>query len=269
MSGSGSVVKWYSGMELSARSDCNSGMQYTAITALFLLGFAQTFEVASVRPNKIGNAGGEKSTRESISIEPGSLTLRNVILRSCIKWAYGVADYQITGPAWLGTQRYDIMGKAGSPASAEQLKQMLQALLASRFSLALHRETKELPVYELMVAKSGAKLTKAEGEGESSMRPGEGDLVYHNYSMAEFAEKLPGIPFRVDRAVVDKTRLTGLYDFKLKIAGNAAEMKSGLEHADGPLVFDVLQQIGLRVQARKDPVEILIIDRAEKNPVEN
>ena len=230
---------------------------------------AQTFEAASVKPDKAGNAGGEGSTRESISHNPGGLTMRNVTLKSCIRWAYGVADYQVSGPAWIGSERYDIQARAGAPAAQEQLRVMLQELLASRFHLALHRETRELPVYELVEARSGAKLTPAKGEGDSDMRPGDGDLAYRRYSMAEFAERLSGIPFRVDRTVVDKTGLSGVYDFKLKISANAAEMKSSFEHADGPLVFDVLQQIGLRLRARKGPIEMLVIDRAEKNPVEN
>lgn len=228
----------------------------------------QTFEVASVKPNRAGNSGGEGGARESISFNPGSLTMRNVTLKSCIRWAYGVADYQVSGPPWIGSQHYDIEARAGSAVSPEQLRLMLRELLASRFQVALHRESRDLPVYELTAASAGSRLQRSEGEGAAEMRPGDGDLIYRHYSMADFAEQLAGIPFRVERTVVDKTGLEGTYDFRLKISTNEAEMKNSFEHADGPVVFDVLRQIGLRLQARRDPVEVLVIDRAEKNPAE-
>jgi uncharacterized protein (TIGR03435 family) len=236
---------------------------------------AQTFEVASIKPDAAGNAGGEASPRESVSYNPGGLTMRNVTLKSCIRWAYGVEDYvedyQVSGPAWIASERFDIDAKAAAPSTEEQLRLMLRALLASRFQLRLHRETKEMAVYDLVAGKSGPKLTPAAGEGASRMRPTGGELIYSRYSMPEFAETLTGIPFRLDRTVVDKTGLTGTYDFRLKIAADAAAMKSGFEHAEGPLVFDILilQQIGLRLEPRKGAVEVLTVDGAEKNPTAN
>ena len=229
---------------------------------------AQTFEVASVKPDKDGNSGMEGSTRESITHNPGSLTMRNVTLKSCIRWAYELADYQISGPAWIGSQRYDVQARAGRAATVEQLRLMLRDLLASRFQLALHRENRELPVYELIAGKDGPRLQPVAGEGPGEMRPADGDLVYQRYSMAEFAQGLPGIPFRVDRPVVDKTGLAGIYNFRLKIAPDATVMKSSFEHSENPLAFDVLRQIGLKLQARKDPTEMMVIDRAERNPAE-
>jgi uncharacterized protein (TIGR03435 family) len=166
-------------------------------------------------------------------------------------------------------QRFDVLAKAARPEPVDQLRLMLQALLASRFNVVLHRETKELPVYELLVAKDGPRLRQSETEGESSMMLGEGDLIYRHYRMAEFADKLAGIPFRVDRTVIDKTNLPGQYDFKLKIAANGTEMKAGFERFEGPAVFDILRQIGLRLQARKDSIEMLVIDHADRNPAEN
>ena len=113
--------------------------------------------------------------------------------------------------------------QAGAPVPADQLKIMPQTLLVSRFSLVLNRETRKLPVYELLVARQSPKLTQAQsatspadGVAESSMQPGEGDLVCRNYSMKEFAEKLAGIPFRVDRAVVNKTGLPRNLRFQAK-----------------------------------------------------
>lgn len=259
--------------ELPASSLCNKGMRAPTYFLLAVLipiaGQAQTFDVASIKPDRAGNAGGEGSTRESISHDPGALVMRNVTLRSCLRWAYGVANDRISGPAWIGADRYDIQARTEKPATEAQLRLMLQSLLASRFHLTIRRETKELPIYELLVAKDGPKLTPAHEEGQSQMRPGDGDLAYLRYSMPEFAEKLSGIPFRVDRPVVDKTGLSGAFNFKLKIAGDAAEMKSNFERSEGPDVAGVLRQIGLRLQPRRAPLESLIVESAEKNPSEN
>ena len=123
------------------------------------LAFAQpAFEVASVKPNPNAKAGGEGSARETIDSAPGSLTMRNVSLRSCVRWAYGLRDYQLTAPASTAAERYDIVAKATGPAPVNQLRLMLQTLLAERFQLALHRESRELPVFALTVAKNGPRL---------------------------------------------------------------------------------------------------------------
>jgi len=102
------------------------------------------------------------------------------------------------------------------------------------------------------------------------MRPNEnGELVYSHYSMEQFAGTLTAIPFRVDRTVVDQTGLDGAFDFRLKIADNAAEMKHGLERGDGPSAFEVLGQVGLKLRPRKDEVPVLVIDSADRVPTEN
>ncbi len=256
--------------ELSGRRENNAGVK-VLLPILFAAALhGQTFEVASVKPAK-GAAGNVKEgPQEKIAVDPGSLTMRSVTLRTCIQWAYSVADYQISGPAWLALDRYDIQAKAGTPASPEQLRGMLRALLASRFGLTLHRETRDLPVYELVVGRNGAKLKPAAGDADSEMRPNtDGELVYSHYTLPEFAGKMTGIPFRVDRIVIDKTGLAGAYDFRLKIADNAVEMKRGFEREDGPTPSDILRQIGLKLEARRAPVESLVVDRAERKPAEN
>ena len=97
--------------------------------------------------------------------------MRNVRLTSCIKWAYSVQDYQISGPGWLNTERFDIIAKAEGPAPDNQLRSMLQALLAERFKLALHRQTKELAAYALTIGKNGHKLHPSESDGPTSLKP--------------------------------------------------------------------------------------------------
>src|SRR5262245_27511500 len=109
-----------------------------------MAGVCQTFEVASVKPAAPRTEG---SRRESIEVGPGSLTLRNIRLSSCIKWAYRVFEYQIAGPGWLTTERFDIVAKAEGPAEEQELRLMLRGLLAERFKLAFHRQTKEMSAY--------------------------------------------------------------------------------------------------------------------------
>jgi len=229
------------------------------------------FEVASVKPNLSGRAGGEGSERETIASSPGSLMMRNVSLRTGIQWAYGVRGHQVSGPDWIASERYDIVAKTSGPASEDQMRRMLQTLLADRFQLALHRETKLLPVYALVTGKRGAKLQTASGQGNSSMRPAFGGLEFRNYSMSDLAERLSSRPFGVDRPVLDQTGLHGLFDFTMKLAGNDAELKHTLEGMErgGADFTAFLEQLGLKLQPQKGPVEVLVIDRVEKVPVEN
>jgi uncharacterized protein (TIGR03435 family) len=251
---------------------CASLMVFTSGGALGQASAVSTaFEVASVKTNQTSRGGGEGSERENIASSPGSLTMLNVSLRSCILWAYRVRTYQISGPASLSSDRYDIVAKTSSPAADDQLRLMLQTLLADRFKLALHREKKELPVYWLVAGKGGPKILAAAGEGNSTMRPAGGGLEFRNFSMPELADRLSARPFSVDRPVLDKTGLSGLFDFTIKLADNAAELKHTLEGMErGGSDFALfLEQLGLKLQAQKGPAEILVINRVEKAPVEN
>ena len=232
---------------------------------------AQTFEVASIKPNKIGNAGGEGSNRESVQASPGSLVMRNVTLITCLKWAYGVRDFQISGPNWMGAERFDISAKAAGAASEQQMRTMLRALLTERFKMASRRESKELSVYALVASKKGVKLKVSTVDSPGHLSPEGGDLVFQNFSMAELADRLQAIPFKVDRPVLDETGLKGRFDFHLKLASSGAELKTTLEGIDrGVAVFAYFQeQLGLKLEARKAPVDVLVIEHAEKVPVEN
>jgi uncharacterized protein (TIGR03435 family) len=250
-------------------------MRQIRIAIVALLGLAatqaQTFEVVSVKPNKMGNAGGEGSNRESVQAFPGSLAMRNVTLITCLRWAYGVRDFQISGPSWMGTERYDISAKAAGAASEEQMRIMLQAVLAERFKMALRRESKELPVYALVTAKKGMKLKPSAIDSPGHMSPEGGDLVFQNFSMEELADRLSTVPFKVDRPVVNETGLKVRFDFHLNFASSSAELKTTLEGMDrGVAVFAYVQdQLGLKLEGRKAPVEVLVIDHAEKVPAEN
>jgi uncharacterized protein (TIGR03435 family) len=225
------------------------------------------FDVASVKSRNPAVA--ESSNRTSIDSAPGSLTIRNASLSECIKWAYLIRDYQISGPAWLMTEKYDITAKASGPAPLNQLRQMLRTLLTDRFQLQLHRETKELPVYELVAAKSGPKLHKAEPGGHTGMKGENGSFVFEGTSMPQFAEDLATLS-QVDRPVLDRTGIPGVFDFNLKFGESNDEMKRALIAGDGASIFTLIQeQLGLKLEARKGPVEMLVIDHVERVPTEN
>jgi uncharacterized protein (TIGR03435 family) len=235
---------------------------------------AQTFDVASVRIDKAGSAGGEGQAGESITSTPGSLIMHNVTLRSCVKWAYGVRDFQLSGgPDWIAAERYDISAKAATKADDAELRKMLRTLLAERFQLVLREERKQVPVYALIVLKTKPALKQSRDGGPASMRPGDGALEFRNTSMAELAERLASRPLSVDRPVVDKTGLTGGFDFSLKFADNAEHLKGALEDVDrgtGPSIFSVIQaQLGLKLEAQKAELPVVVVEHAVENPGEN
>jgi len=238
------------------------------------LASAQAFEVASIKPSEPGGHGVQ------IQIAPGGrLVAKNVNVKFLIQQAYGVRDFQITGgPGWIGSERYDIVAKpeGEGDVTPDQLKPMIQALLAERFKLTLHRETKELPVYALVVAKNGPKLQEVEGGPTKTkgaqMRMGRGLLNAQAVSMTMLATSLSN---QLGRSVIDKTGLTGNYDVKLEWTpdeGQSFGPKEGGPEgappppsASGPSIFTAVQeQLGLKLEPQKGPVEILIIDRIEK-----
>ncbi|HTB10249.1 MAG TPA: TIGR03435 family protein [Bryobacteraceae bacterium] len=238
-----------------------------AVLAVALSG-ADQFEVASVKPNHIGS--GETAPREKITASPGSLSMQSVSLQTCIKWAYGLRDFQITGPAWLASERYDIAAKASGPATEPELRAMLRNLLADRFQLKSRLETREKPVYALLVAKNGPKLHPA-NNGDPSFGPAGGELVFRNFSMADLADRLSARPFKLELPVLDRTGLEGRFDFALKLATNPDELKHTLEGMEqGPSIFVFFQdQLGLKLESRKGPVEILTVESVEKIPSSN
>lgn len=240
-----------------------------AVMAIPLAGTDQ-FEVATVKPNRIASAGGESAPREKITASPGSLTMQSVSLQMCIKWAYGLRDFQISGPGWITSEKYDIAAKSSGPASESDLRVMLRALLTDRFKLKIRMETKEKPVYELVVAKNGPKLHRAL-DGDPSFGPVGGELVFRSFSMADLADRLSSRPFKLDLPVLDRTGLDGRFDFALKLANNDAELKHTLEGMEqGPSILVFFQdQLGLKLESRKGPIEMLIVESAEKIPAAN
>ncbi len=256
-------------------------MRALAATSLVLAGglFAQpAFEVASIRPNKTGGEGrrppfpfSAPGAEGTISASPETLSMRDVTLSSCIQWAYRVQDSQVSGPDWLGTNRFDIVAKTATatPVPESQLRVMLQALLADRFKVALHRESKTMAGYALVVGRNGPKLRSSEAESEPELR-GQLRIEARGYSMQGLAELL-SIALRT--YVVDMTGLEGRFDFGIDISPFLAVDEPVFKNDATEKMASVFQraleqQLGLKLEGRKVPVEVLVIDHAEK-PSEN
>jgi uncharacterized protein (TIGR03435 family) len=192
---------------------------------------------------------------------------------------YSVTDYQILGDLpWLESQRFDLEAKAAALTALPQLRLMTQSLLDERFKLKFHRETRELPIYSLTLVKSGVKgpgLTDAPNEpcppptAETArcgtVSPGMGRIIGQRGRISQLADRLSTM---LGRTVMDKTGLTGSYDIDLKFAPDPGLQQSpGGPPADpgGPSIFTAIQeQLGLKLQAGKGPVEVIVVDSAEK-----
>jgi uncharacterized protein (TIGR03435 family) len=165
--------------------------------------------VASVKAT--GNAGGP--LRVIGRVDADGINFTNMMLRLYIQRAFGIKPYQLIGPDWIDTERFVIVAKASAPAPQEKLMEMLRTLLAERFKLAFHRETKEIPVYALVVTKNGPKLKEATDDGPSNADGGDnGELIFSRVTMDILAGVLAA---SVDRPVVDETGLKGKYNFAL------------------------------------------------------
>jgi uncharacterized protein (TIGR03435 family) len=217
----------------------------------------------------------------------GRLVMENFSLRGLIQFAYGVRDFQLVGePAWIGAAHYDVQAKAEGDFSVNQMEgPMLQALLADRFQLRVHRETRRLPVYELSVAKGGVKMRPtapgacvpydANAAPPAAPAPGAPRTVYCGYPKAGVTgtdRTLDGAVVSIaglianlsrlaaDRAIIDKTGLDATYDVHLEWAADAL-----VDDAGGTSIFVALQeQLGLKLESAKGPVEVLVIDGVER-----
>jgi uncharacterized protein (TIGR03435 family) len=226
--------------------------------------WGQGFEVASLKATKTPSP-------PTLTVLPGGerLLARNMPLLWLIGAAYGVPNRQITGlPAGMAAEGYDIEAKADGPVRRERMMVMLRSLLEDRFQLAVKRETREIKAYVLVVAKGGARLDENRDGLEMGMRKITGNKMnYHNMPMSMFANVLAGA---VDDTVVDGTGMKGNYDFTLEYyAGpggrGVAEGREAPPDANGPALSTALrEQLGLRLEPRQGPVEVLVVDRIER-----
>jgi uncharacterized protein (TIGR03435 family) len=230
------------------------------------------FDVASVKPNRTGKGGG------NLAASPGMLATRNLPLLTIIGAAYNIAEYQISGPRWLEQERFDIVAKTdGSVTGEDEMLPLLQPLLVERFRLAMHRETRQLPAYFLMVGTNGPKFEAADAGGaglpfKTANKSGGTRIHSAHLTMPEFAEMLSR---RLGHPVMDRTGLAGPYRVTLEWAAETKVKKPGKTDKaepdrDRPSIFTALHdQMGLRLQARKAPVQIFVIDHIEKTPTAN
>lgn len=266
---------------------------------------AQSFEVASLKPGappgsgvRVGlSRGGPKS------LDPGHFSCQNCTLMMLVTDAFNVRASQVSGPAWMTAERFDITAKIPLGSTEEQVLVMEQNLLAERFKMTFHREQKEMSVYELVVGKGGPKFKEASKDAavksnDEILPKDKNDLpvgyerTIHGYrmlmksgqvkihadgeSMQELASSLWSV---AGRPVLDRTGLTGEYEFDLTFAAEIpgtrpasppSSVASAPEGDAGPSLFSAVQeQLGLRLESKKGPVDSIVIDHLEKAPTEN
>jgi uncharacterized protein (TIGR03435 family) len=231
------------------------------------------FDVASVRSAAPVDERGAKTRPHRVHTTPGNVVMRNVDIGEAIRWAYNVELYQVTGPSWMGDNHFDIVAKAAEPATDDQMRVMMQTLLASRFQLIIHRENKEMAGMALLVGKGGSKLRASEDQGESVFEPQQKKTAinFRRMSMHEFAALLSE-PMR--KPVIDLTELRGTFDFTLDASNyvppEPAPGQPREREDEGYMVTRALQeQAGLRLEPRKFTIDMVVVDRLEKVPTEN
>ena len=234
-----------------------------------------SFEAASVKLNKSGE------TRMAVDFQPGGkFSAQNAPLRILIALAYHVRpDFVTGGEGWLASERFDIVAKASQTAPPDELRRMLQGLLAERFKLEIHSDQKLMPAFALLVGKTGPKLQPAEAGLLTERRcragdpiPGQKHVVCEHMTMALMADTLQEIATRdIDVPVVDQTGIAGAHTFQLAwtpAVRSAAADPPG--PAAGPTLFQAMEeQLGLKLESRKLPLPVIVIDKVERLPFEN
>jgi uncharacterized protein (TIGR03435 family) len=234
----------------------------------------QEFEAVSVKPNKSMSFSSRSSTNQ------GRLTATNVTLRSLIMQGYGMKDYQVEGPDWLSPERFDVAATfpEALPKDREKynaaLHAMIQSMLVDRFKIAVHRAQKTFSVYGLTVEKGGIKFKQVPDTGSHNSDSTNTHYTGTCISMSIFADYLArqkDLP--VELPVLDMTGLAGFYNLTLSWVPEPRQAGDNPGTADtpaGPTLLTALQeQLGLRLETRKAPLEVLVVDRIERVPSEN
>jgi uncharacterized protein (TIGR03435 family) len=274
---------------------------------LSVAAFAQAprleFEVASIKPSTPPAPG--QAPNVGVHIDGSMVSMRFLSLQDYIISAYNIKKHQIAGPEWLSTERFDIQAKIPDGLPPDKLidkrREMIQTLLEDRFKLKFHKETREMPVYALIVTKGGAKMTgapvdpdattgkavdvtvDARPNGTTVNLPGGGSIMYgflvleaKKVTMAQLADNLARF---VDRPVVDDTGLKAAFDFKLdysveelkslmRTSGSDPNLLAGVPE-QGTSIMSSLQTLGLKLEARKAPMEVYVVDKIERTPTAN
>jgi len=235
-----------------------------AITATACAQSIATFEVASIKPSN-----DPPGSASFVNTETGRVHAQNVTLKRCIRSAYGVPESQIAGgPKWADEDRYVIDAKAPIAAGDSELSVMMQSLLADRFKLTIHRETRMLPGYALVVSKTGVTAKRSASDGPSIGNSSRTMIDAQSCTMNQLAMKLSEV---LHLPVADATAVAGKFDFHLEWTPEDTQAKAAGSIAAEPgiSIFAALQEkLGLKLEAHKVPTEVVVIDRAEK-PSEN
>ncbi|HEY2013824.1 MAG TPA: TIGR03435 family protein [Bryobacteraceae bacterium] len=261
-----------------------SAIATALLAACAAWGQSISFEVASVKQATADQA------RRRASVSGDRIEFRNVTLWYCLSFAYGMKSYQMFGPDWLREARYEIVAKAPAGTRREDLPKMMQALLAERFKVQTHQEAREIPAVVLTRAKEGPKLKEAgpeSGDGQggaqvgmSATESGGERLEVKGGTMSTLVNTLTGL---LGRPVVDQTGLTGRYDFILEFSRSETAGPNATGGYNEPpqlpppppgaepglSIYSSIQQLGLKLVGQKLPVKVLIIDSAERVPIEN
>jgi uncharacterized protein (TIGR03435 family) len=218
---------------------------------------AASFEAATIKPAVPDAAGSSGEDGRQ-----GTLRVYNVTLKRCIRYAYAIAEDQIVGgPKWLDDLRYDILAKADHPAGEPELLTMLQPLLADRFKLAFHHESRELPGYALTAVKGGIKAPVSDPNRHSAGNGGRGFIDVVASPLSELTIRLSAL---LGRPVVDRTGDPRKFDLHLRWTPDDTRTGADSPTPDRPSLVTALQeQLGLKLESRKVPVDVLVVDRAE------
>jgi uncharacterized protein (TIGR03435 family) len=236
-----------------------------------------TFDIADVHPSPHSNTpfvrGGD--------LHGDRFVIRQASMVDLIAKAYGVENANVLrGPAWLDTDRFDIMAKAPRTASPEDIKLMLRALLADRFKLVAHNDTKDLPAFVLSVGKGGPKLKESDGSGPAncngtpnppSTPPGAVPLIYvtcKNMTLDQIAQNLRGMAGGyLTNPVVNSTGIQGSWNFDIKWTARGNLQRAG---GDGISIFDAVdKQLGLKLEAKTAPLPVVIVASVNQTPTPN
>ncbi|HXR97294.1 MAG TPA: TIGR03435 family protein [Terriglobales bacterium] len=254
-------------------------------SALALSGFAQTapakFDAVSIKP-AVPSSG--QTVILGMQTDPGRLTAKDMTLKGLIQAAYGLKAYQVVGPDWLSTEHFDVSAETTAAVPRDRIARLLQPVLEQRFQLVTHRETRIMPIYALTGA--GSKLKPApEGESSGGFTISVNPQSLHLTGTSTMDDLTAMLGRQVDRPVINQTGIRGVYQIEIDYAPTGTMHLNGLTDrrspdagaetvaVDGPAeasLFTALrEQLGLKLEARKGPIEILVIDSASKSPVGN
>ncbi len=238
---------------------------FTGAAVAVLCAQQPAFEVATVKLNRSGGGG-----TDFPGLRDGMVTARNASLRMLLRAAYDLSENRIIGPDWLDTDRFDVAGKPPQGVPDSEMMPMLQTLLKERFHLAVHREMKQMPVFDMVVAKGGLKLSLSDPAHPVPTPPRNNPGGAMNIGAGTMPQIAQALTRAAGRPVLDKTRLEGSYGFLLiytPISAQSADIAAG----SGPPDFFIAveQQMGLKLEPKNESIEVLVVDHAERTPTEN